>query len=102
MCMYLNVAPGLITPTCSGSSGTPGAFALANPDFNTRSLRGDAVLRWEYRPGSTLYLVWQQVRSNNTLYGDVATFSPNRDGGLLSRAPGQNIVSLKMTYWLGR
>jgi hypothetical protein len=31
-------------------------------DFDLRSLRGSAVLRWEYRPGSALFLVWQQER----------------------------------------
>src|SRR5439155_24423077 len=31
-----------------------------NPDFNFKSLRGNAVLRWEYLPGSTLYFVWTQ------------------------------------------
>src|SRR5690606_32992424 len=35
---------------------------VQNRDFNLRSLRGTAVLRWEYRPGSTLYLAWQQNR----------------------------------------
>jgi hypothetical protein len=101
-CIDPNGGPASVVPVSSGSSPTAGAFALANPDFNTRSLRGNAVLRWEYRPGSTLYLVWQQVRSDDTLYGDVATFSIGRDRGLLFRAPPQNIISLKMSYWLGR
>jgi hypothetical protein len=30
-----------------------------NRDFNTRSFRSNAVLRWEWRPGSTLFVVWQ-------------------------------------------
>ncbi|NOT06824.1 MAG: carbohydrate binding family 9 domain-containing protein, partial [Gemmatimonadales bacterium] len=38
------------------AQGPAAAFTQANPDFNLRSLRGNAVLRWEYRPGSTLYL----------------------------------------------
>ncbi|MEO7966952.1 MAG: hypothetical protein ABIT38_23895, partial [Gemmatimonadaceae bacterium] len=51
------------------ASGTP------EPDFNLRSLRGNAVLRWEWRPGSTIYFAWQQSRSNIAPYGD---FSFNR------------------------
>src|SRR5690606_30033502 len=35
-------------------------FDFEERDFRVRSLRGNAVLRWEYRPGSTLFLVWQQ------------------------------------------
>ncbi|MFQ5569228.1 MAG: DUF5916 domain-containing protein, partial [Rhodothermales bacterium] len=35
-------------------------FSFSDRDFNIRSLRMNAVLRWEYRPGSTLFLVWQQ------------------------------------------
>ena len=44
-------------------SGPP-AFALPSPDFNLRSIRGNAVLRWEYVPGTVAYLVWTQDRSN--------------------------------------
>jgi hypothetical protein len=49
-----------IDPSGDGSGQT---FSIPNRDFNVRELRGNAVLRWEYRPGSTLYLVWQQARS---------------------------------------
>jgi hypothetical protein len=44
----------------------PGAapvFTFGTPDFNYKSLRGTVVLRWEYRPGSTLYAVWTQNRA---------------------------------------
>src|SRR5207244_5078397 len=39
-------------------SGPAARFAIEDPSFTLRSLRGNAVLRWQYRPGSTLYLVW--------------------------------------------
>jgi hypothetical protein len=42
-------------------------FTVPDPDFSVRQLRLNAVLRWEYRPGSTLYLVWAQARSNPEL-----------------------------------
>ena len=37
-------------------------FTLRNRDFNTLSFRSNVVLRWEWRTGSTLYVVWQQDR----------------------------------------
>ena len=43
-------------------NGAAAPFSFGNPDFNVRSLRGTAVMRWEYRPGSTLFFVWTQQR----------------------------------------
>ena len=40
-----------------------------NPDFNYRSFRTTNVLRWEYRPGSTLFVVWQQGREDGSTHG---------------------------------
>ncbi|HEX6309373.1 MAG TPA: DUF5916 domain-containing protein [Longimicrobiales bacterium] len=75
------------------------AFTFRNPDFNFRSLRGNAVLRWEYRPGSTLYLVWQQQRAGRQPFGD---FSLSRDAdGIFSSRP-DNIFLMKVSYWFGR
>jgi hypothetical protein len=66
-------------------------------DFNFRSLRGNAVLRWEYRPGSTLYLVWQQFRSGTEAFGE---FRFGRDlRGVFDPRP-ENVLALKATYWL--
>jgi hypothetical protein len=44
--------------------GPAPAISFDNPDFSIKSLRGNAVLRWEYLPGSTLYFVWTQSRSD--------------------------------------
>jgi hypothetical protein len=74
-------------------------FEFANPDFNFRSLRGNAVLRWEYRPGSTLFLVWQQERSGSSPIGD---FNFSRDTGALFDERSDNIFLIKMSYWLPR
>lgn len=67
-------------------------------DFN--QLRSNAVLRWEFRPGSTLFLVWSQERAR-----DEDTPGPLRLGpelrDLLSLRPG-NTVAVKVSYWLGR
>lgn len=73
-------------------------FPLRNPDFHQVSLRGNLVLRWEWRPGSTLYLVWQQDR------GEFQNARGNVVPGDLFRAfgkDGQQFVALKVSYWLG-
>ncbi|MDP3909882.1 MAG: DUF5916 domain-containing protein [Gemmatimonadales bacterium] len=70
--------------------------AIASPDFNFKSLRGNAVLRWEYMSGSTLYFVWTQSRSASDDVGDFA-FGPSMRRML--RAPAENIFMIKATYW---
>lgn len=71
-------------------------ISFPEPDFNFRSLRGNAVLRWEYRPGSTLYLVWQQNRSASEAVGDLDF---PRDRRALFGAHPDNIFLIKATYW---
>lgn len=70
---------------------------VPNLDFNLRSLRGNAVLRWEWREGSTLFVAWQQRRSDLAPYGD---FEFSRDQRALFGARPDNIVLVKMNYWL--
>ncbi|NNK64445.1 MAG: carbohydrate binding family 9 domain-containing protein, partial [Gemmatimonadetes bacterium] len=69
-----------------------------DPDFNFRSLRGNAVLRWEWRPGSTLFLAWQQVRSDYAR--GIGDFDFGRDRGALFDAQPDNIFVFKVNYWL--
>ncbi|HSW29890.1 MAG TPA: DUF5916 domain-containing protein [Longimicrobiales bacterium] len=71
---------------------------LQNPDFNYRSLRGTAVLRWEYRPGSTLYLAWQQSREDYAQ--GVGDFDFGRDRQAMFRAHPDNVFVLKASWWL--
>jgi hypothetical protein len=66
-------------------------------DFNVRSLVGNAVLRWEYRPGSTLCLVWQRQQRGREGVGD---FDFSRDWGGLWDVPADNVFIVKMNYWL--
>jgi hypothetical protein len=79
--------------------GPAHAFGFDEPDFTVRSMRGNAVLRWEYRPGSTLFLVWQQQRTGSS---DVADLDATRDLGSPFRDPPRNVFLVKMSYWLGR
>lgn len=75
----------------------PYAGSLPNRDFNLRSLRGNSVLRWEWREGSTLYVAWQQSRSAEMPFGD---FDLERDGRKLFAIRPDNIFVVKMNYWL--
>ena len=70
---------------------------IGNPNFNYVSLRGNAVLRWEYMAGSTLYLVWTQSREDVEPTGEFQFGDSFRN--LLSVKP-DNIFMLKITYWL--
>jgi hypothetical protein len=58
------------------------------------------VARWEYRPGSTLFVVWTQSRVQDEL--DVGTFAARRDYGNLFSARPDNVFLVKASYWLGR
>ena len=75
------------------------SFSISNPDFRVRSLNINAVVRWEYRPGSTLFVVWTQRRSG--FFND-PSFDVGRDFGrdlLLDRPT--NVLLVKFSYWLG-
>jgi hypothetical protein len=74
------------------------SFTIANPDFRTRSVRINAVLRWEYRPGSTLFVVWTQSRGG--VFSD-PSFDIGRDfDHQLFRDPPTNVLLVKLNYWM--
>jgi uncharacterized protein DUF5916/cellulose/xylan binding protein with CBM9 domain len=66
-------------------------------DFNYRSFRTTNVLRWEYRPGSALFIVWQQGREDTD---PVGRFRFGRDFRGVFTAPASNVFLVKMSYWL--
>ena len=73
-------------------------FTFADRDFNARSLVGNAVVRWEYRPGSTVFLVWQRQQSARAALSD---FDFGRDVDALWALPADNRFILKVNIWLG-
>ena len=77
---------------------TPGLAQLEfdNPNFSLASLRGNAVLRWEYRPGSTIFFVWTQNRSDTITDG---TFRVGDGLDRLFSAAANNVFLLKFSYW---
>jgi hypothetical protein len=70
---------------------------ILNPDFNVLSFRSNAVLRWEWRQGSTLYLVWAQDRFRFAPTGRLVGFG---DLGDSFGAAGDNFPALKISYWI--
>ncbi len=98
---FLLTGPPSVAPDDEGSlvvaPATPGLpIEFANPNFSLASLRGNAVLRWEYRPGSTIFFVWTQNRADTSLDGRF------RVGDALDRlfsASANNVFLVKLSYW---
>jgi hypothetical protein len=98
-------APGsgsVITPLEDGAHQVRdalGTFRIENYDYWVRSFRATGVLRWEWRPGSTLFLIWQKTRWNQLSTGGTVAgtelFKSMQD-------PGQDIALVKMSVLLGR
>lgn len=91
----------------AGDSLPPGLLAfsegeqhltLRDRDFNVLSFRSNLVLRWEWRLGSTLYVVWQQDRGRSEVRPDRVGL-----GDMLGSlgAPGRHVLAVKTTLWLG-
>lgn len=77
--------------------GPASSIDIGNPDFNYKSLRGNAVLRWEYLPGSVIYFVWTQTRSGSEETGE---FQFGRSFNKMFESQPDNIFMIKLTYWL--
>ena len=73
-------------------------YSFRDRDFNVRSLVGNAVLRWEYRPGSTIFFVWQRNQYASSQLGD---FNFDRDFAALWGVPAENRFIVKVNYWFG-
>ena len=77
------------------------ASVLANrPGFNVKQFRSNAVFRWEYRPGSALFLVWSQGRQDFAQQIGAKSFGGNF--GDLFALPADNRFLVKMSYWFNR
>jgi hypothetical protein len=87
-------APRLITVT-DGED----AFSFEREDFETLSFRSNVVLRWEWRPGSTLFLVWQVNRGREAPVTGADLVHPG-DAFRSLGEPGQSFIAIKASYWL--
>jgi hypothetical protein len=79
-------------------AGPAAEFWFPDPSFTFRSLRGNVVLRWEYRPGSTLFLVWTRSGDSSLTRGRLDL---GEDLGGLFDGPSANFFLLKVNVWLG-
>ena len=80
-------------------AGPAASFNFDDPDFTFRSLIGNAVLRWEYRPGSTVFFVWTQSRTGSDPNGN---FDFGSQRSALFRDRPTNVFQIKVNYWIGR
>ena len=71
-------------------------YTLDNPDFNFREFRSNLVVRWEYKPGSTLYLVWTQGRNS---FSEQGRYHWSKDMNHLFDAYPNNVFLIKMNRW---
>ncbi len=72
-------------------------FTFASENFNTLEFNSNVVLRWEFRLGSTMYLIWQQRREGS---GDPNLFVRPRSLTDAISATGENFFALKFSYWI--
>jgi hypothetical protein len=100
-----------VTDNVITTGGSPTQFIIPFQDFNVRSWRSNMVLRWEYRPGSTLYVVWQQNRSAEVANGELVSFGSlvdpfrSRVGRFGYGDPSvlhemTNFFAIKLSYWM--
>ena len=101
----LDEPPGSLTydPATKTYSAVPadgGApFQFDDPDFNFKSLRFNAIFRWEWHPGSALYVVWTEQRQDESYPGQ---FQLGRDLGSTFSAPANDVLMFKVAYWFQR
>jgi uncharacterized protein DUF5916/cellulose/xylan binding protein with CBM9 domain len=91
--------PSYVVDPDGPSDSAATRFTFANPDFRTRSVKVNAVLRWEYRPGSTLFVVWTHSRSAYVPYDAAFSLGRDFDRELLLDRP-TNVLLVKLSYWL--
>jgi hypothetical protein len=84
-------------------SGAEQSFVLGDgpneTSFVSRAIRVNGVIRWEYRSGSAIYLVWQQTRDGNAALDDASLL---RDASRVFGVPAKNVIYLKASYRFGR
>ena len=74
------------------------SYQFGRPDFDFRQLRSTLVVRWEYRPGSTVFAIWSHGRTSSIADG---RFRLGNDLSGLANTEGENIVMVKANYWIG-
>lgn len=73
-------------------------YSFEKPDFGVRELRSTLVLRWEYRPGSSVFAIWSHNQDSSDYDGN---FRLGRGISRLGKSEAEDIVMLKVNYWIG-
>jgi hypothetical protein len=73
-------------------------YTFDNPDYKALFFQSNLVLRWEYLPGSTLFLVWSQGRNDYFIDGGFSFMNDSRD---LYQIHPHNVFLIKVSYRLG-
>ena len=73
-------------------------YSFDNPNFNVFDFNLNLVIRWEYSPGSVLYLVWSQNRNTSQSTGD---FSLKKDVRTLTDTYPNDVFLIKLSYRFG-
>ncbi len=81
-----------------GDNTYSGTLSDYNHDYNYSSLNSMFLLRWEYLPGSTLYLVWTRTRPE--VDDTVNNLDLKRDFKRMFSDGAQNILLIKTSYWM--
>jgi hypothetical protein len=94
---YINLESSLLTSNrYTVKRSDVSAYNIPNPDFNVQEFSSNLVGRWEFRPGSTLYLVWTNTRS---AYSDQLGQSVWKSFGSIWNAKAENVFMIKFSYW---
>ena len=96
---FLRFVPELTDNVYTADTNGDGITDLKfdDPAFNVKDFRSNVVLRWEYRPGSTFFVVWSQGRHSDA---DATPFRLSSDVNDLFRTVPENVFLLKMTRWM--
>jgi hypothetical protein len=98
---FYPLAPGEITYRPEANvydvSEAGAAYSFERPDFSFRQFRSNLVLRWEPKPGSSLYVVWAQKRTDESIAWEG---SLGQNYSALWNAPSQNVLLVKFSYYL--
>jgi rhamnogalacturonyl hydrolase YesR len=76
-------------------------YTISNKDFNVREFLSNLVLRWEYSPGSSVYLVWSQTRSSYENTGNLEYFDDIVDLFDTADNHPHNVFLIKFSYRFG-
>ncbi|MCK4695108.1 MAG: hypothetical protein KAT74_05075, partial [Candidatus Cloacimonetes bacterium] len=71
-------------------------YYIYNPNFNVREFNSNLVIRWEFSPGSNLYLVWSQNRSGFISNGEFSYYNDMKD---LFEIHPHNVFLVKISHW---